>query len=74
MCNNTDFYLNYLKRCIKYQAEVMKNLYKATRFYYDTHGCTFYSVYFGERLAGQAVGLCGIAGRAFSSHLPCKMR
>jgi len=30
-------------------------------------------VHFAERLAGQAEGLEGIAGRAFSSYLPHKL-
>ena len=29
------------KCCIKYDADMLKNLCKATRFDYDTHDCTF---------------------------------
>jgi hypothetical protein len=29
------------KCCIKYNADMLKNLCKATRFDYDTHDCTF---------------------------------
>ena len=29
------------KCCIKYDADILKNLCKATRFDYETHDCTF---------------------------------
>ena len=32
---------NEPKCCIKYDADMLKNLCKATRFDYDTHDCTF---------------------------------
>ncbi len=33
--------VSYPKCCIKYDADMLKNLCKATRFDYDTHDCTF---------------------------------
>jgi hypothetical protein len=53
---------------------MMKNLYKATSFYMIHMTVHFTFSDFVERLAGQAIELCGVAGRAFSSHLPYKMR
>jgi hypothetical protein len=31
----------YPKCCIKHDADILKNLCKATRFDYETHDCTF---------------------------------
>jgi len=38
---NVTFRYSLPKCCIKYDADMLKNLCKATRFDYDTHDCTF---------------------------------
>jgi len=60
---------------------MLKNPCKATKFYYDSHdkhppespldkGGLRGVCILQERLAGLAGGLCGVAGRPFSAHLP----
>jgi hypothetical protein len=46
-----------LKRCIKSETDMLKNLFKATRFIHIHMTVHLRSVHFEKRLAGQAEGL-----------------